>query len=249
MIYIFWTVIISLFVALIVCAVVNSRKQKNIEDDDGKTGKIIRSRKFGIVVYSILALTCIIVFGSWILLPKLRIFDAVEEINARQRKYSETMKNTVPDVDMPESFYQTVVYIDDNAIPAYTNGRYYIYCVSNHWYIREEYIDSFIDYSSSVMSGSGVMEDIEARGKYVEGVNFQHVEPEAELESVPAGFQKVVIDNDGIKCISYENEYYSIEYMIYHEYEDWYISKKPGAKGTPGRRYIRYEPSFMTGAE
>lgn len=252
-------ILLLLFLVLIVYKIYASRKKvTESASDDGKMLKGIKSKKFGIIMYSILTITFLFIAGVivWMIKYNDPSSDAWE-MWKRTLEYREQMGKYAPEIEVPESFRGTVMYLDGNSIPAYTNGRYYIFNVPfrgtqfsmNCWYICEKYIDSYMEYDPSLMSGSGIMEDIEIRGKYVEGVRLEYVEPEKELESVPEGFEKVVEEYDGMKRISYVKDNYAIKYLIYEEYEDWYLVKSPKIEGLLGTSYLRYEPSFMTGRE
>lgn len=256
-----WPVVILLLLVLtlVVYKIYTWRKKaKDSTRDNGEIVKGIKSKKLGIIMYSLLALIILSIVGVTVWAAKYNNpSKEAMEMWKRTLTYREQMGKHAPEIEVPESFRGTVLYLNGNSIPAYTNGRYYIFSVPFHgtqfsmncWYIDEKYIDSHMEYDPSLMSGSGVMEDIEIRGKYVEGVDLQYVESEKELEVVPEGFEKVVEDHDGIKSISYVKDNYAIRYMIYDEYEDWYLVKSPKVEGLLGKSYLRYEPSFMTGRE
>lgn len=248
-------VLVVLIIALIVVRIINSvKKRNNVISSDDKSTKFIKSKKFGIIMYSLLGITVFGFIGGVIWASNSHSSMDYNELTMKNLERMKNMGKEAPQLSMPESFEKTILYMDGKAIQAYTNGRYYIFTVSfpgtgysmNTWYICEKYIDSSMEYDPKLMSGSGVMEDLEARGKYVEGVSLQYVEPEVELEDIPEGFEKVIKDHNGVECVSYVKDNYSIDYMIFDEYEDWYLVKV-STGGIGIHSYIRYEPSFMTG--
>lgn len=150
----------------------------------------------------------------------------------------------------PESFVVTIFEINGHMIPAISNDRYYIFTapesigslVEGEQYIFEKYDQLAIRYNPDFMCGSGVMEDIEARGEYHQGIkDLKMISADISSLSVPEGFEISELKDGDSKYYVWSDGRYYIFRAICNEYEDWYILD------TTDKMYIRYEPSFMAG--
>lgn len=150
----------------------------------------------------------------------------------------------------PQSFSGTLLEIDGQMIPSMSNGRYYIFTspanlgslVEGETYLYEAYDKLAIRYNPEFMDGEGVMEDIEARGEYHEGIkDLKMVSADISTLSVPDGFEVSELKDGESKFYVWSDGRYYIFRAICNEYEDWYILD------SEEKMYVRYEPSFMAG--
>lgn len=157
----------------------------------------------------------------------------------------ETVKNWAPG-----SFSASILEIDGQMIMAMTNGRYYLFrapsdmgsLVEGEAYLYEKYDQLTIRYNPDFMSGDGIMEDLEVRGEYHQGVSdLKMVSADISTLLVPEGFEISELKDGDSKFYVWSDGRYYIFRAICNEYEDWYILD------SDDKMYMRYEPSFMSG--
>lgn len=199
-------------------------------------------------IFSNIIKVILIIYASIILSDKtLPVIEMVGWENLAEINISDFAPNTIR---IPKSFKSAVININNEKLPAYFNGRYYIFTatkstdgmIEGETYLIEIYDKAVIKYNPEFMCGEDKMEDVKVRGISSPGiVEFTPVDTNLVPEKLPEGFREVFARLNGREVTAWTDDRYYIMRAVYNEYEDWYLFD------TDNNMYIRYEPSFMTG--